>query len=508
MRSIRLTGTRGDPKPWPDAQAEDKPILLSVGYAACHWCHVMAHESFEDPETAELMNGLFVNIKVDREERPDIDAIYMEAVQAMTGHGGWPMTVFLTPDARPFYGGTYFPATPRYGLPTFRQVLQAIADAWQNRRRELELAGDRLTGALNGNSAVRRSANGSLDLALLDQAAAVLLGSHDAAGGGFGAAPKFPQPMTLDFLLQTYHRTGNPELLQAVQLTLTKMAQGGIYDQIGGGFHRYSTDAEWLVPHFEKMLYDNAQLARTYLHTWQIAGDGQYRRVVEEILDYVLREMTSPEGGFYSTQDADSEGIEGKFFLWTPDEVLDRLGTEDGTLLCAYYDVTSRGNFHEGDRAASIPHVAHDLQTVARRQGVPQERLIQALTRGRPLLFAAREQRIRPGRDEKILTEWNGLMVRALAEAGAVLEQRRLHRGRGESRRLHLDPSQCIRRQTGQRDVPATSGPGCAVSARTFGRQSPAIRHAAVPHLQGWPGTAQRLPRGLRRDGSGTSGVV
>ncbi len=402
------------------ARAEDRPILLSVGYSACHWCHVMAHESFEDPETAALMNELFVNVKVDREERPDIDAIYMEAVQAMTQHGGWPMTVFLTPDGKPFYGGTYFPPEPRYGMPGFRQLLLAIADAWRNRRRELELAGERLAELLQ-RTATLAPADVTLTPALLEQARQGMLRSHDPVEGGFGTAPKFPQPMNLDFLLQTYLHTGDQATLRAVVLTLHKMAAGGIYDQLGGGFHRYSTDELWLVPHFEKMLYDNAQLARVYLHAWQVTGDALFRRIVEETLDYVRREMTSPEGGFYSTQDADSEGHEGKFFLWTPAEVKALLGEEDGRLFCACYGVTERGNFREGGPGASILHVARPVEAVAHALGVSVERLTAVVERGRAILFAARERRVHPGRDEKILAEWNGLMIHAFAEAGVVL---------------------------------------------------------------------------------------
>ncbi len=404
------------------AAAEDKPILLSVGYSACHWCHVMAHESFEDPETATLMNEWYINIKVDREERPDIDAIYMEAVQAMTGHGGWPMTVFLTPDGKPFYGGTYFPPEPRYNMPSFRQLLLAISDAWRDRRRELLAAGDRLADALNRTAALR-PADTPLSLDLLDRAVARLLRGFDRVEGGFGGAPKFPQPMNLDFLLQHYARTHDLAALNAVTFTLTKMAAGGIYDQLGGGFHRYSTDDEWLVPHFEKMLYDNAQLARTTLHAWQITGEPRFRRVVEETLDYVLREMTAPEGGFYSTQDADSEGEEGKFFLWTPAQVVELLGAEDARLFSGYFGVTPRGNFREGGPGANILHVRRELNVVAADLGVTPDRLAQAVKRGRRILFEARERRVRPGRDDKLLAEWNGLMLHAFAEAGAALDR-------------------------------------------------------------------------------------
>ena len=422
------------------ARQEGRPILLSIGYSACHWCHVMAHESFEDPETAALMNSLFVNIKVDREERPDLDAIYMEAVQAMTGRGGWPMTVFLTPDGKPFYGGTYFPPSPRYGMPSFTQLLRAIADAWDERRRELESAGDRMADTLS-RSAALRATDTPLAPELLDRALGTLLRLHDASEGGFGDAPKFPQPTNLDFLLQSYLRVASAErvqerqqsapsvrpasfsVLQALKLTLSKMAGGGIYDQLGGGFHRYSTDARWLVPHFEKMLYDNAQLARTYLHAWQVTGDDGYRRVVEETLDYVLREMAAPDGGFYSTQDADSEGVEGKYFLWTLAEVRELLGAEDAQLFSRYHDVTEAGNFPEGGPGANILHVGPDLSSGARAEEVNTQRLVAVVDRGRQVLLAARERRVHPGRDEKILAEWNGLLIGTLAEAGAALDR-------------------------------------------------------------------------------------
>ena len=371
------------------------------------------------------MNELFVNIKVDREERPDIDAIYMEAVQAMTGRGGWPMTVFLAPDGRPFYGGTYYPPEPRYGMPSFRQLLRAIAEAWEERRREMESAGDRMADALK-RSAALRPADTALVAGVLDKAAQNLMHSLDPYEGGFSDAPKFPQPMNLDFLLQNWRRTGDEKQRKAVTYTLAKMGRGGIYDQLGGGFHRYSTDAHWLVPHFEKMLYDNAQLARTYLHAWQITGEPELRQVVEETLDYVLREMTArsgglAEGGFYSTQDADSEGVEGKFFVWTPAEVLALLGPDDGQLFNAYFDVTARGNFHEGGHVTNILHAEDDPDDAAERLRVSEEHLVEAIARGRKTLFEARECRVHPGLDDKILAEWNGLMIHALAEAGAVL---------------------------------------------------------------------------------------
>jgi uncharacterized protein YyaL (SSP411 family) len=413
--------------PWGEealarAAAEDRPILLSVGYSACHWCHVMAHESFEDPDTAALMNSNFINIKVDREERPDLDAIYMEAVQAMTGRGGWPMTVFLTPDGRPFYGGTYFPPEPRHGMPSFRQLLRAIADAWEERRREMLSAGDRMAEAL-GRSATLLPAGRALEDRLLAHAEEGLLKTHDRYEGGFGGAPKFPQPMNLDFLLQRHRHTGRSESLTAVTLTLDKMAGGGIYDQLGGGFHRYSTDDVWLVPHFEKMLYDNAQLARTYLHAWQVTGDARYRRVVEETLDYVLREMVAPEGGFRSSQDADSEGEEGKFFLWRLEEVLELLDPEEGRLFTGYYGVTARGNFREGGPGANILHARRGPDVAAQDLGVDAARLEDVLARGRATLRRAREARPKPGLDDKVLAEWNGLMIRSLAEAGAALER-------------------------------------------------------------------------------------
>ncbi|HYU19855.1 MAG TPA: thioredoxin domain-containing protein [Chloroflexota bacterium] len=408
--------------PWGEvalakARAEDKPILLSIGYSACHWCHVMEHESFEDEQIAGLMNQLFVNIKVDREERPDLDSIYMSAVQALTGRGGWPMTMFLTPDGAPFYGGTYFPPQDRGHMPGFPRVLRSVAEAYRTRRAEVGKSAEQLTAMLGRQ--VAPQASQYLAPELLDQALRALLPQFDMQEGGLGGAPKFPQPMALEFLLRSYRRTGSPEALAAAQLTLDKMACGGIYDQLGGGFHRYSVDAVWLVPHFEKMLYDNAQLARVYLQAYQVTGEPLFRRVVEETLEYVRCEMTDPGGGFYSTQDADSEGEEGKFFVWTPQEIEAVLGGEDARLLCAYFDVTEQGNFEHH----TILRVAASVEAVALTLGVDPAGAQAVIERGRRGLFEARERRVKPGRDEKVLTAWNGLMLRTFAEAAAALDR-------------------------------------------------------------------------------------
>ncbi len=398
------------------ARAADKPIFLSVGYSACHWCHVMERESFEQPATAALMNELFINIKVDREERPDLDAIYMEAVQAMTGQGGWPMSVFLTPDGRPFYGGTYYPPQPRYGMPSFPQVLQAVAEAYQTRRDQIEDQAGRLTDMLRRTAGLTDHA-ADLGAETLTEAVGHLQQHFDNEHGGFSTQPKFPQPMTLDFAITQYLRTDDLDALYMAELTLEQMALGGLYDQLGGGFHRYSVDSVWLVPHFEKMLYDNAQLLRTYLHAWQVTGKPLYRRVVEETVDYVLREMTAPDGGFYSTQDADSEGEEGKFFVWTPDEVKQALGPRAAGVFAAYYGMSDRGNF-EGK---NILYVARSLESVAEASNLLPAEAQLILSDARAQLFARREQRVKPARDEKILVEWNGLMIHALAECGVVL---------------------------------------------------------------------------------------
>ena len=410
--------------PWGEealerARSEDKPILLSVGYSACHWCHVMERESFENPAIAAQMNQLFVSVKVDREERPDIDSIYMTAVQAMTGHGGWPMTVFLTPDGKPFYGGTYFPPEDRGGMPSFPRVMEAISDAYSNNRDEVLQNTEHLLDRMRQMAAVGQQGFEPLTDEVMRLAMRKAAGDFDPRHGGFGLQPKFPQPMTYEYLLRHYLRTEDSEALHMVELTLQRMATGGIYDQIGGGFHRYSTDAFWLVPHFEKMLYDNALLVRLYLHAYQITGNPMYRRIVEETLEYVMREMTSPEGGFYSAQDADSEGVEGKFFIWLPHEIEEALGPEDAEIICRYYGVTPHGNF-EG---RNILRVAMDAANLARDEGLDAAAFGDLLARAKARLLAARNERIAPGLDDKILTSWNGLMLAAFAEAASVLRR-------------------------------------------------------------------------------------
>ncbi len=407
--------------PWGEealerARAEDRPIFLSIGYSACHWCHVMERESFEDEQTAALMNDNFVNVKVDREERPDLDSIYMEAVQAMTGSGGWPMSVFLTPAGKPFYGGTYFPPQPRYGIPSFPQLLLAVADAYTNRRGDLEEQAQRLTDAI-GRTGSLSASGGEPGEEILTEATAKLLQYFDEQYGGFGDQPKFPQPMTLEFAMSQHRRGGEAEAMHVAEHTLRQMAAGGIYDHLGGGFHRYSVDRVWLVPHFEKMLYDNAQLLRAYLHAWQINGRREHRQVVEETVDYVLREMTAPEGGFYSAQDADSEGEEGKFFVWTAAEIEAVLGKEEADLLGRAYGVTPAGNF-EGKTILNLKQTPGEI---ARQTGAEEGAVAERLAAARQKLFLAREERVKPERDDKVLTEWNGLMIHALAEVGVVL---------------------------------------------------------------------------------------
>jgi uncharacterized protein len=407
--------------PWGEealerARREDRPILLSIGYSACHWCHVMERESFEDEEIARLMNEHFVNIKVDREERPDIDQTYMNAVQMMLGHGGWPLTVFLTPQLVPFYGGTYFPPADRHNLPGFPRVLRGVSEAYRSKPDEVEQTASDVLGALRGMGAASAS-DLPVDTQLLDAAFRGISRGYDPRHGGFGNAPKFPAAMNLEFLLRTHKRTGDEDALRMVEHTCRRMAEGGMYDQLGGGFHRYSVDARWLVPHFEKMLYDNALLSRLYLHAFQATGDDFYRRVAAETLDYVVREMTDAGGGFYSTQDADSEGVEGKFFVWTKGEIEELLGADDARLFNAYYGVTEEGNFEE----RNILNVPRPAEEVARELGVGVGELRAAVERGRRLLFEAREGRVKPGRDEKVIAGWNGMMLESFALAAAVL---------------------------------------------------------------------------------------
>lgn len=407
------------------ARALDKPVLLSIGYSACHWCHVMAHESFEHEPTAKMMNDYFINVKVDREERPDVDDIYMQAVLAMNrGQGGWPLTVFLTPDGKPFYGGTYYPLEPRYGIPSFRQVLEAVHDAYVNRREPLEEQAESLTKALQRDSLNIGGDDEALNTLLLERGASGLLQQIDKVNGGFGSHPKFPNPMNLAYLLRYHHHSKSGEALSAVELSLRKMAHGGIYDQIGGGFARYSVDAFWLVPHFEKMLYDNAQLSRLYVQAYQVTGDVFYREIAEEIYDYVLREMTAPEGGFYSATDADSEGEEGKFFVWGLDELQEALKPiEDdvpqaGEIAIAYYGVTAGGNF-EGKNILYRPHEEDDA--VAEQFGMTTETLREAIRQIKDRLYAVRTSRVHPGLDDKILSAWNGMMLASLAEGARAL---------------------------------------------------------------------------------------
>ena len=402
--------------PWGDeafarARAENKPLLLSVGYAACHWCHVMAHESFENEATARVMNEHFVNVKVDREERPDVDSIYMQAVQAMTGHGGWPMTVFLTPDGYPFYGGTYFPPEDRHGMPSFTRVLTAVSDTFRKRPEGVAQSAAAMR-EIYENSAVPARSSGPLTPLILERAFRSLATTYDGARGGFGGAPKFPQAMAMDFLLRYWRRTGTEYALEMVRATFGHMARGGIYDQVGGGFARYATDVAWLVPHFEKMLYDNALLARLGVHLWQATGDLDVRRVTEETLEWVRHEMTAPSGGFYSTLDADSEGHEGRFYVWDASE-LDQLLGDDAAVVKQYWGVTQEGNF-EG---RNILHVPNDPRVVAQRAGMDVPALAAAVSRARQTLYDVRNQRIWPARDEKVLAAWNGLMLRAMAEA-------------------------------------------------------------------------------------------
>jgi uncharacterized protein YyaL (SSP411 family) len=439
------------PEAFERAQAEDKPILLSVGYSACHWCHVMAHESFEDEATAAVMNERFVNVKVDREQRPDVDAVYMEATQAMTGSGGWPMTVFATPDGEPFYCGTYFPRERRQGMPSFTDVLLSIHDAWATKRDQIAEQATTLTEHLR-RSSLPAAEGGSLPgPEVLDGAVAALLAQHDDRLGGFGRAPKFPQTMSIDVLL----RDGRPEAVAAAVVSLDHMAAGGLFDHVGGGFARYSVDAAWLVPHFEKMLYDQALLVRAYLHAWQVTGDDRHRQVLDETIGYVLRHLRHPAGGFFSAEDADSEGVEGRFHTWTVAEVVDVLGDgPEAKVALDWYGVRPEGNFEHTGR--SIPNRLHAVGELARPA---------AIEAARAALFEARERRVRPGLDDKVLTEWNGLFVSALAEAAAATGEVAWHHaavagGEFLLRALRRPDGRWLR--TWQADPPDPDGPGRA----------------------------------------------
>ncbi|MHC4666229.1 MAG: thioredoxin domain-containing protein [Planctomycetota bacterium] len=411
--------------PWGDealerAKREDKPIFLSIGYSTCHWCHVMERESFADERIAKIINEHFVSIKVDREQRPDVDAVYMNAVQMMTGSGGWPLSVFLTPEGKPFYGGTYFPPNDVYGRPSFEKVLLTIAEAWKDRRAELMESAGKTSGVLAGLS--EQAAQEKLSADVLKNAYSYLERTFDGAYSGFGGAPKFPQAGNLSMLLAYWHRTGEARALAMVEKTLDAMAKGGIYDHIGGGFHRYSTDARWLVPHFEKMLYDQALLSRVYIQAYQATGNEDYAQTAREVFDYVLRDMTASQGGFYSAEDADSEGREGLFYVWTPQEIERVLGADHTKVFAEYYRVTEKGNFENNK---TILNIAEPLVEVAKRLKKDPADVEGIIQQSRAKLLAHRAKRIRPHRDDKVIAGWNGLMIASMARGGAVLQEPR-----------------------------------------------------------------------------------
>jgi len=402
------------------AKRQDKPIFLSIGYSTCHWCHVMERESFENEQIARIMNDNFVCIKVDREQRPDVDEIYMNAVVMTTGSGGWPLSVFLTPEGKPFFGGTYFPPEDIYGRPGFGRVLLSVADAWENRRQELLDSAGKLSGFLKTSGAPTEKKNSSPET--LKKAFEQFREMFDVVNGGFGPAPKFPQPTNLSMLLCYWHRTNDIQALHMVEKTLEEMADGGIHDHIGGGFHRYATDAQWLVPHFEKMLYDQALLSKVYLQAYQITGNRQYADIAGETFDYVLRDMTDPDGGFYSAEDADSEGEEGTFYLWDRKQIASVLDKEQARLFNAYYGVTDAGNFEKGKTILNITKSVNELQQEFKKDHAT---IANALENARTELFEERAKRIRPHRDDKVITAWNGLMISSLAYGGVVLEERK-----------------------------------------------------------------------------------
>ena len=409
--------------PWGDeaferAKKEGKPVFLSIGYSTCHWCHVMERESFENEQIARVMNEHFICIKVDREQRPDVDQIYMNAVMMMTGSGGWPLSVFLTPEGKPFYGGTYFPPTDSFGRPGFERILLSIADAWKNRRQELVESAGKLSGFLesSGGSAKKEK----LSQEMLKKAFEVFRQTYDTVNGGFGGAPKFPQPTNLSMLLCYNGRTGQEQSLRMVEETLDAMAKGGIYDHIGGGFHRYATDAKWLIPHFEKMLYDQALLSKAYIQAYQISENTKYAEISKEVFDYVLRDMTDSAGGFYSAEDADSEGEEGTFYVWGPEQTASVLGKDNAEIFNAYYGVTKKGNFEKG---RTVLHVSASVEKLAKEFNQSGDEIKNILTDSRAKIYEERQKRIRPGRDDKVITAWNGLMISSLAYGGAVLRE-------------------------------------------------------------------------------------
>ena len=408
------------PEAFARARTENKPVFLSIGYSTCHWCHVMAHESFENEAIAELLNREFVSIKVDREERPDVDDIYMAAVQAMTGTGGWPLSLFLTPDGRPFFGGTYYPPDDRYGRPGFPTLLRSISDAWKKNREQLEDSATELLSHLR--EAARLSGGGPLDKGVLEAAHQAMSARFDRKNGGFGHAPKFPPSMNLEFLLRRWLRTREPIAREIVETTLSKMAAGGMYDQVGGGFHRYSVDDRWLVPHFEKMLYDNAMLARTYLLAYRAFRGRAYARIARETLDFLLREMTPEEGGFFAAQDADSEGREGAFYVWDPGRVAQAVGEESAPLVCARFGVNPDGNFEKGESVLSITRSVPEL---AREFGMTEEQVGRHLLESRRRMYESRATRPHPGTDRKLLTDWSALAISAFALASRVLREPR-----------------------------------------------------------------------------------
>ena len=436
-----------------EARRRDVPVLLSVGYSSCHWCHVMAHESFEDQATADDMNAHFVSVKVDREERPDVDAVYMEAVQAATGQGGWPMTVFLTPDAEPFYFGTYFPPDPRHGMPSFRQVLQGVHQAWAERRGEV----DEVAGKITRDLAGRELSYGDDRVPGEQELAQALLGltrEYDPQRGGFGGAPKFPPSMVLEFLLRHHARTGAEGALQMAVDTCERMARGGLYDQLGGGFARYSVDRDWTVPHFEKMLYDNALLCRVYAHLWRATGSELARRVALETADFMVRELRTPEGGFASALDADSDDgtgrtVEGAYYVWTPAQLREVLGDDDAELAARYFGVTEEGTFEEGASVLQLPQL-EEVFDAGRLDGV------------RERLLAARSARPAPGRDDKVVAAWNGLAIAALAETGAYFGRPDLTEAAVAAGdllvRLHLDEQARIARTSRDGRAGANAG--------------------------------------------------